>query len=167
MVLTAQAPSLCADIMKGPATLDPALEAQIRRLAEFMSDGPATYTGTSVVAEKGTISNQLAALFTMSNWGGGNGSRQYLVIFSVNDKEIWQFLTKGHRPFQPYTLDAIVPVGDSSWRYFESAKFEANTIILNGARWVKGDAHCCPSGQARADYVLDQRGLIEIKGHKK
>jgi hypothetical protein len=144
----------------GAAPLDPELQSVVERLAERFSDGVAIFIGGDAAygQERTPFESHVVVLFGLTSWGGGNGSRQFLAVF---ERHVLSPEFPNGRRFQPYQLLAVVPVGDDADRWFKSIELEQDLIVLVGGRWLKDDAHCCPSAVARTVYRLESRGLLE------
>ncbi len=141
---------------------DPALLKRLEAVAASVTDGYAKYDGPSIV-KRGQTGTPLAAhvvvLFSLSGWGGGNGSRQFLAVLEQHDAEV---RAPGNRVPQAYSLRALVQTGDDSDRYFKEMQVSRDRITLTGGFWVKKDAHCCPSRIATATYRFSSHGLDEV-----
>jgi hypothetical protein len=143
---------------------DPVLLKRLEAVAASVTDGYAKYEGPSVV-KQGRASTPLAghvvALFSLSSWGGGNGSRQFLAVLQRNNSDIR--FPDGRRP-PPYSLLALVQTGEDFDRFFKDVQLTGDRITLTGGRWAKNDAHCCPSGTTTATYRFSAHGLNEVNG---
>lgn len=156
---------LAAIISASPAegqSQDTALLKRLETIAAFVTDGNAKYQGPSIVkrGQPGTpLAGHIVALFSLSGWGGGNGSRQFLAVLEQHDSAIR--LPDG-RERQPYSLLALVQTGDDFDRYFKEMQVSGDRITLKGGLWAKKDAHCCPSLIATATYRFSSHGLNEV-----
>ncbi len=142
--------------------LDELLQAEIDSLAAKLTDGVA-YLGAAPEAhwgeEKTPLANHVVVLFVLTSWAGGNGSRQFMAVMEHNDEPI-EF--PNGRRFRPYRLVGVVQVGRDFDRAFKTVELRQDRVILGGHRWLKGDAHCCPSGETRAVYRVTERGVNEV-----
>lgn len=141
-------------------SLDPVLYAEIQRLAATLTDGFAMLDqADSYPGAKGTrLADHSIVVMAFSGWGGGNGSVQFMALFRHNDAS-FQF-PDGNRA-RPYQLLGVVQIGDDSDRWFKTVEVRGDRVLLSGRRWAKGDAHCCPSLDARAAYRISERGINE------
>jgi hypothetical protein len=139
--------------------LEPKLEAAVTTLSMQLSDGIATYIGGQAAygATGSPFEGQVAVLFGLTSWGGGNGSIQFLAVYTRLDESI----SISGRRFQPFQLLAVAQVGEDFERWFKAIRLERDRIVVEGGRWLKSDAHCCPTGTARAVYRLGRGGLDE------
>ena len=141
---------------------DPALLTRLEAIAAFVTDGYATYQGASHVERgpRGTpLANHVVALFSLSGWGGGNGSRQFLAVLERQDPEVR--FPDGRAP-QSYSLRAFAQIGDDFDRYFKEMQLSGDRIRLKGGLWARNDAHCCPSRNVTATYRFSSHGLDEV-----
>lgn len=146
---------------QAPEPPDRALQAEIESLAAKLTDGIATLDhADTYFGAKGTPqSDDVVVLFAMTSWAGGNGGRQFMAVLSRNDPS--NQVPNGPRT-RSYQLLGLVPVGSDGDRWFKHVELRADRVILTGGRWMPHDAHCCPSGKARAVYRISERGLNEI-----
>jgi hypothetical protein len=149
-------------IPAGTQTVDRALQKDVEALTALITDGFATFNGVEVV-RRGTANTSLAddvvVLFSLTNWGGGNGTRQFLAVMEHHDADI-RFLDG--RAARRYSLLALVQAGADFDRYFRKMELRGDRIVLTGRRWAKEDAHCCPSIEASTSYRFGPYGLTEV-----
>jgi hypothetical protein len=140
---------------------DRLLQAEIESLAAKLTDGVATLDhADTYFGAKGTPqSDEVVVLFAMTSWAGGNGSRQFMAVLGRDDAS--NQVPNGRRA-RRYQLLGLVAVGSDSDRWFKHVELRGDRVMLSGGRWLKGDAHCCPSGDARAVYQISERGLNEV-----
>ena len=141
--------------------LDKLLQAEIESLAAKLTDGFATFDHADAHwgAKDTPLADRVVVLFGLTSWGGGNGSRQFMAVVQRNDESI-EF-PDGRRT-RPYQLMGLVQVGGDFDRWFKTVELRQDRVMLSGRRWTKGDAHCCPSGDARTVYRVTERGLNEV-----
>ena len=143
-------------------SVDPVLLKRLTAIAAFVTDGYAKYIGPSIVkrgAANTPFAGHVVVLFSLANWGGGNGSRQFLAILERYDSDIR--FPDGRGP-QPYSLVALVQTGQDFDRYFKEMQLAGDRITLKGGLWAKGDAHCCPTLTTTTTYRFSSRGLNEM-----
>jgi hypothetical protein len=141
---------------------DPALLKRLQAIAAFVTDGHAKYEAPSIIkrGQAGTpLAGHVVALFSLSGWGGGNGSRQFLAVLERHDTEVR--VPEG-RGSQSYSLLALVQTGHDFDRFFQEMQLSGDRITLTGGLWAKKDAHCCPSLIATATYRFSSHGLNEV-----
>jgi len=137
------------------------LFSEIEGLAARLTDGFATLDRADTYAgpKRTVLEGHFIVMLAMTSWGGGNGSVQFMAVFRHNDASVR--FPDGQRA-RRYQLLGLVQVGTDSDRWFKSVELRQDRVILTGASWAKGDAHCCPSLDARAVYRFSERGINEV-----
>jgi len=144
------------------SSLRPLITERVVSLTSLMSDGIASLHEESLVfvesslTEYGETHKVVSVIFNISDWGGGNGSRQYLAIFKHNDE------ASTFEPYKANTLQllSVVKVGARSERWFNAIEQKQMHIYLRGLAW-QDDALCCPSQPIEVVYVYENHGFTE------
>jgi hypothetical protein len=143
------------------AELPGAVDAAIARIAPLLSDGHARYEGGAIAAACDSAASpaaDMAVLFGLTGWGGGNGSRQFLAILTPLDTD---GALRGSET-RPYALVGVIPVGADFDRWFDTMEAVPHRVVLHGKRWGAKDAHCCPSRTVRTVYEITPHGIDEV-----
>ena len=143
-------------------SVDPALQKDVRALTALITDGFAKFNGVEVVrrgAANTSLAGHVVVLFSLTNWGGGNGTRQFLAVMEHNGADI-RF--PDGRAARRYALLALAEAGRDFDRYFRTMEIKGDGIVLTGRRWAKEDAHCCPAIEASTSYRFGPYGLTEV-----
>jgi hypothetical protein len=161
LVIVAAAIALGAMPTRAAQPLDALLRAEVEGLAAMLSDGFARFDHAD--AQYGLndtpFAERVVVLFSLTSWGGGNGSRQFLAVMERNDASV-EF-PDGRRA-RHYQLIGVIQVGDDFERWFKSFSLQGDRVVLKGRRWTKGDAHCCPSLDTDSSYRVTSHGLSEV-----
>lgn len=141
-----------------------AIHKELIKLSSMLSDGIASLVDESVSIKYASLPYDKIAvksaivLFTLESFGGGNNYVQFLAIFSHGSRE-------GQNPdwpFHEWQLKGFTEVGKDFVRIFSKIKVEGDNIILTGNSWKKDDAHCCPSGAAKATFHFSPYLIQEV-----
>lgn len=143
---------------------DSAVRQEVVQLVTMLSDGPATLVEESLLikyvlsSSPGVVTNAVV-LFNVESFGGGNNSQQFLAIFNQGSRED----QNPDWPFHEWRLKGFTEVGKDWDRWFSEIQVQGDTITLSGVSWIKGkDAHCCPSGTAKATFRFSPYSIQEV-----
>lgn len=143
-------------------TKDSIIHEELLKLASMLSDGPATLVEESLLIKYVSLPSYKSAaivLFNVESFGGGNNSQQFLVVLSQESRDgknpDW--------PFHEWRLMGFTKVGSDWERWFSEIRVQGDNIMLSGRSWIKGkDAHCCPSGAAKATFHFSPYSIREM-----
>jgi hypothetical protein len=141
------------------------IHKELVNLSNMLSDGPATIVEESLLIKYVSLPSDKVAiesaivLFNIEGFGGGNNYHQFLVVFSQGDREG----LNPNWPFHEWRLKGFTEVGNDFVRCFSNIEVQGDNIILTGVSWKKDDAHCCPSGKAKATFRFSPYLIQEVR----
>jgi len=147
-----------------PSVQDSLVLGEVRKLAESMTDGVATMYDEYVKIKYTDLSftpgdkMDAVVLFSMEGWHGGNGYYQFVAVFVHGSNDGWA----PHWQFHEFRLAGVTRVGMDYERSFDDFTVEGDLIYFTGSAWTDKDAHCCPTGTAKATFQINEYSIIEV-----
>jgi hypothetical protein len=144
---------------------DPLIHKELLNLSNMLSDGPAVIVEESLsikyvlLPSDKTAVKSAIVLFNIEGFGGGNNYHQFLAVFSQGDREG----LNPNWPFHEWQLKGFTEVGEDFVRCFSNIEVQGDNIMLTGVSWKKDDAHCCPSGDAKATFRFSPYLIQEVR----
>jgi len=147
-----------------------AVDREITKLVALYTDGFGYNTAKmrhitfgSLFDTAGEAERQDAvAFFSLGGVDNSNADFEYIAIFAQGlGRDFSDVKGPKERPFHVVTTAMVGSRGSRSLDW-KTAKISKGQIVVQGARWAKGDAGCCPSKPIEVTFNISTKLFSEL-----